>query len=274
MRGSSRASLATAKEKLAEILASTPRSRKVPSEIGDEMFAVTRLLDREAGLRRTLSDPARDGQAKAALAGALLGGKVSPETLDLVKTTVSGRWSEPADLTDAAEQLAVMAIIETADRENALDDLEDELFRFGRVVSAEPELRIALSSPFLPAERKQELLDALLADKVTGPTMRLITEAAVQARGRSLDTSLEEYARVAAERRERLLAEVHVAIELTAEQRGRLAAALADVYGRDVHLNVVLDPHVIGGMSVRISDELIDGSMASRLAGLRRRLAA
>ncbi len=79
---------------------------------------------------------------------------------------------------------------------------------------------------------------------------------------------------MAAERRERLLAEVHVAIALTAEQRGRLAAALADTYGRDVHLNIVVDPQVIGGMSVRISDELIDGSMASRLAGLRRRLAA
>jgi F-type H+-transporting ATPase subunit delta len=274
MRGSSRASLATAKDRLAEILAAAPRSRKVPSDIGDEMFAVTRLLDSEAGLRRTLSDPARNGQAKAALAESLLGGKVSSETLDLVQTMVSARWAEPADLTGAAEQLAVLATVETADREHALDDLEDELFRFSRVVSAEPELRIALSSPFLPPERKQELLDALLAGKVTESTMRLISEAAVQARGRSLDASLEEYARVAAERRERLLAEVHVAIELTVEQRGRLAAVLADVYGRDVHLNVVLDPHVIGGMSVRISDELIDGSMASRLAGLRRRMAA
>ena len=96
----------------------------------------------------------------------------------------------------------------------------------------------------------------------------------MQGRGRSLDASLEEYARLAAERRERLVAEVHVAIALTAQQRRRLAAALAAAYGRDVHLNVVLDPQVIGGMSVQIADEIIDGSMAGRLADLRRRLAA
>jgi F-type H+-transporting ATPase subunit delta len=69
------------------------------------------------------------------------------------------------------------------------------------------------------------------------------------------------------------VAEVHVAVALTAQQRRRLAAALAASYGREVHLNVVLDPRVIGGVSVQIADELIDGSMASRLAGLRRRLA-
>jgi F-type H+-transporting ATPase subunit delta len=96
----------------------------------------------------------------------------------------------------------------------------------------------------------------------------------LQARGRTLDASLEEYARLAAERRERLVAEVHVAIALTDVQRRRLAAALAASYGRDVHLNIVLDPKVIGGMSIQIAEERIDGTVASRLAGLRRRLAA
>jgi F-type H+-transporting ATPase subunit delta len=67
---------------------------------------------------------------------------------------------------------------------------------------------------------------------------------------------------------------VHVAVGLTDEQRGRLAAALAAAYGHDVHLNVVLDPQVIGGMSIRTGDELIDGSLATRLGSLRRRLAA
>jgi F-type H+-transporting ATPase subunit delta len=272
MRGSSRASLAEAKERLAEMLGGGRRIS--PDRLGEELFAVAGLLDSEPGLRRTLSDPARAGRAKAGLAETLLGGKISASALDLVSTLVSARWSEPGDLADAAEQLGVLAIIESADREGGLDDLEDELFRFGRVVNAEPDLRVALSSPFAPPERKQELVDALLRGKVTQPSLRLISQAALHPRGRSLDASLEEYAQMAAERRERLLAEVHVAIALTAEQRGRLAAALADTYGRDVHLNIVLDPQVIGGMSVRISAELIDGSMARRLAGLRRRLAA
>jgi len=270
MRGTSRATLAQAKERLAGILAGGAGA----GLLGDEMFAVAGLLDSEPALRRMLSDPARQARAKTGLLEALLRGRVAAATVELASALVSGRWSEPADLADAAEQLAVLAIVEDADRQGSLDDLEDELFRFGRVVNAEPELRSALSSPFFPAERKQELLDALLGGKVTQPTMRLVTQAAVRARGRTLDVSLEEFARLAAERRERLVAEVHVTVALTGEQRRRLASALAAAYGRDVHLNIVLDPQVIGGMSVQISGEIIDGTVAARLAGLRRRLAA
>ncbi len=270
MRGASRASLAEAKERLSEVLDGDVD----PGQLGDELFAVTGLLDAEPGLRRTLADPTRAAEAKAGLAATLLGGKVSAATLEVFSALVGERWSESADLADATDQLAALAIIEQAGRGRAFDELEDELFRFGRLVSAEPELRIALSNPFFPAQRKRELLDALLGGKVTEPTMRLVTQSALQARGRTLDVSLEEYARLAAERRERLVAEVHVAVALTAAQRRRLAAALAASYGRDIHLNIVLDPNVIGGLSVQIEGELIDGTMASRLAGLRRRLAA
>jgi F-type H+-transporting ATPase subunit delta len=268
MRGASRASLAEARERL------PAATGQHAGQLGDELFAVAGLLDREAGLRRMLSDPSRQADAKAGLAQAVLAGKVSAATLDVVAGLARSRWSAPGDLADAAEQLAVLAIIEGADDEGTLDELEDELFRFGRIVDAEPDLRVALSSPFIAPERKQQLLDALLADKVTLPALRLITEAAFRPRGRSLDKNLDEYAALAAQRRERLVAEVHVAAELSAEQRSRLAAALAAAYGHSVHLNVVLDPEVIGGMSVRIADELIDGSTATRLAALRRRLAA
>jgi F-type H+-transporting ATPase subunit delta len=270
MRGASRASLAEAKQRLGEVLDGDADA----GQLGDELFAVTGLLDAQAGLRRTLSDPTWPAEGKASLVATLLGGKVGDTTLQLVSGLVGERWAEPADLADATEQLAALSIIEQAGRGRAFDELEDELFRFGRVVSAQPELRTALSNPYFPAQRKRELLDALLGGKVTEPTMRLIAQAALQARGRTLDASLEEFARLAAERRERLVAEVHVAIALTAAQRRRLAAALAASYGHDVHLNIVLDPEVIGGMSVQIAGERIDGTMASRLAGLRRRLAA
>jgi F-type H+-transporting ATPase subunit delta len=266
MRGASRASLAEAKERLA---AASDAGR-----IGDELFAVTALLDREPGLRRLLSDPSRDAAARRGLAETVLRGKVSDGTLEQVTGLAGARWSEPRDLADAAEQLAVLAIVETAAADGTLDELEDELFRFGRVVNAAPGLRAALSNPFVAADRKRELLGSLLAGKVTAQALRLVSQAAVHSRGRNLDASLDEYARLAAERRERLVAEVHVATGLTADQRSRLAAALAVAYGHDVHLNVVLDPQVIGGVTIRVGDELIDGSMASRLAGLRRRLVA
>jgi len=269
MRGASRASLAEAVERLS---AAAPGGHA--GQLGDELFAVVGVLDREPGLRRVLSDPSRSADAKAGLAEAVLGGKVSAAALDVVTGLARSRWSAPADLADAAEQLAVLAVVEGAEADGTLDELEDELFRFGRIVDAEPDLRVALSSPFVDPERKQRLLDALLAGKITPPALRLITEAAFHPRGRSLDRSLDEYAGLAARRRERLVAEVHVAAELSAEQRSRLAAALAAAYGHDVHLNVVLDPEVIGGMSVRIADDLIDGSLATQLAALRRRLAA
>jgi F-type H+-transporting ATPase subunit delta len=254
VRGASRASLAEAKERLLAVLAAGADA----AQLGDELFSVTGLLDGESGLRRTLSDPSRPAEAKAGLAGALLSGKIAAATLQVTTSLVSGRWSAPGDLPDAAEQLAVLAIVAGADQAGTLDELEDELFRFGRVVDAEPDLRVALSNPFVARERKQQLLDALLTGKVTPPALRLITQAAFHPRGRSLDRSLDDY----------------VASELTEQQRTRLAAALTAAYGHDVHLNVVLDPGVIGGMSVRIADELIDGSMASRLAALRRELAA
>ena len=270
MRGTSRASLAEAKEQLAAVIAGGADLGR----LGDELFAVTGLLDAHPALRRMLSDPTREARAKAALAGDLLASRIAPETLGLVRGLVGLRWSEPADIADAAEQLGALTIIEIAEREHKLDDVEDELFRFGRIVNAEPELRSALSSSFIPADRKHELLDALLGGKVTGPTLRLVTQAADQARGRSLDASLDEYARLAAERRERLVAEVHVAVPLSGDQRSRLAAALASAYGHDVHLNIVVDPQLIGGITIRIGDELINGSVASRLAELKRGLVA
>jgi F-type H+-transporting ATPase subunit delta len=270
MRGASRASLAEARERLSAALEAGADAE----QLGSELFAVLRVLDAQPGVRRALSDPSRPAAAKADLVEALLSGKVSPAVLEIVTVVATARWSAPRDQGDALEQLAVLAVVAAADDAGRLDDVEDELFRFSRVVGSYPDLRTALASPFLAAEHKQELVNALLQGKVSPQTLQLATQAAIHPRGRSLDASLEEYARLAAERRERIVAEVHVAIPMTAEQRGRLAAALATAYGHDVHLNVVLDPQIIGGLSVRIGDELIDGSTVSRLAGLRRRFAA
>ena len=98
-----------------------------------------------------LSDPSRPADAKAGLAEAVFGGKVSAMTPEVVAGLARSRWSAPGDMTDAAEQLAVLAVVEGADDEGTLDELEDELFRFARIVDAEPDLRVALSSPFIAA---------------------------------------------------------------------------------------------------------------------------
>jgi F-type H+-transporting ATPase subunit delta len=235
---------------------------------------VSGLLDREHPLRRNLSDASIDSAARSGLAESLLAGRISAAALDQVTGLVRERWSEPTDLADAAEQLAVLAICTAADRQGQLDEVEDELFRFGRIVGGDPGLRHALSNLFVPAAGRRSLVTDLLTGKVTESALLLIGQAASYPRGRSMDASLEFYANLAAALRERLVAEVHVAVPLPSEQRARLAALLAGAYGHDVHLNVVIDSELVGGMTVRIGDELINGSVASRLAELRRDLAA
>jgi F-type H+-transporting ATPase subunit delta len=270
MRGISRTSLAELEERL-EPLADTSAAA---ANLGNELFAVAGVLASQPALRRALSDPSRSPQARADLATSVFGGKVSEASAGVIGAVGAARWSAPGDVTTAVERLAVQALVAAADHESRLDDLEDELFRFSRVVASQPELRIALTNPFVPAGAKRQLLDQLLAGKATPEAMRLIAEAAANPLGRSLDVSLADYAGIAARRRERLVAEVHVVAPLTDEQRGRLAAALAATYGHQVHLNIVIDPRVAGGMTIRIGDELVDGSVATRLAEARRKLVA
>jgi F-type H+-transporting ATPase subunit delta len=273
VRGASRASLAELTERLRQVLAG-PQARDQAASAADGLFAVVQLFDREHGLRRALSDPAKPAGEKAAVAEALLTGKVPAEAVTLTSEAASRRWSRPRDLPDALEETAVRAAVIGADAADQLDDLEDELFRFSRVVEANPPLRAALADPGLPRDRKRSLVAALLEGKVTAATLQLVTEAAMFPRGRSLEANLDAYARLAAQQRERLVAVVRTATELGPAQRDRLAAALARIYGREVHLNVVLDPGVIGGLSVRIADDVIDGTVAGRLETVRRRLGA
>jgi F-type H+-transporting ATPase subunit delta len=270
VRGASRVSLAEARQRLSEAVTSAAEART----LGDELFAILELLDDQPGLRRALTDTSRPAEARSRLARGLLGGKVSDATLDLFASMCAAHWSTPGDLATAVEQLAVLAISAAAERGRHLDDLEDQLFRFGRVVAGAPDLRSALSNPEVPARYKRQLLGTLLEGKVTPDTLRLVDQAASHSRGRSLDASLAEYARLAAQWRQRLIAVVRAARELTPRQRERLVSALETAYGHEIHLDVIVDPDVLGGMSVQIGDELIDGSVASRLAALRRRLAA
>lgn len=269
MRGVSRASLAELRERLAATL---PDGAPDAQQAGDELFAVVRLLDAEHGLRRALADPSKPGEEKSALARQLLHGRVSPVVEDLVAGAAAEHWASPGDFADAIEQLAIEAFTIAVQYDGKLDDLEDDLFRFARVVASNPSLRTALTGP-ADTNAKRSLLANLLMGKVSSPSLSLITQVLTHPRGRSPQAVLDLCAGIAARRREQLIAVVRVPAELTSRQRQRLARTLSEAYGRGVHLNVVLDRTVIGGVSVQIGDELIDGTAASRLAEVRRKLA-
>lgn len=270
MQGASRDSYAGLREQLTRWTSNGTTA----SLLGSELFAVTGLLDTEHGLRRALSDPGKPAAEKQAIASALLHGKVSPATEEITAAAAQAHWSRTGDLPDAIERLGIESLVAAAEYEGKADDLEDDLFRFGRLVAAQPDLRAALANSNLPSERRVTLVSALLSGKVGAAALSLISQMVAYPRGRSVNTALDLCAKIAADRRERLIAVVRSAVDLTAAQRARLARALASTYGHDVHLNVVIDPSVVGGMSVQIGDELIDGTAATRLAAVRRGLAA
>lgn len=270
MRGASRESLAAGQERLETLLAA-PGAQ--PEALADELFGFANLLAGSAGLRRALTDPSRAGQAKAELVARLLTGKVGEATLDLLAGTARGRWAAPSDLTDAVEALAVSAMLAAAEQADRLDSVEDELFRFSRLVAGSTELRDAFSTRTEGADRKAALVERLLSGKAAPETVRLATQAAVHPRGLRTEQALEGYVEAAAERRRRLVAHVVAAVPLTGAQRDRLSAILRRTYGRAIRLNVDLDPEVVGGLRVQVGGELVDGTVSTRLDEARRRLA-
>lgn len=262
MRGASRDSLAETRKALGA-LTSVPATDV--TALSDELSAVAVVLGGDVALRRMLTDPARTGADRANLLTALLSGKVGDQTVGLLAGAVRARWSQPRDLADAVDELATEAELVLAERAGALDDVEDDLFRFGRILAAEPKLAAGLSDR-IPAAQRTALVDSLLAGKATPSALRLIRRIAAAPRGRSPQNGVEELSRVVAAHRRQLTALVTAAVPLTEAQRVRLAGILARAYGRDVRLNLELDPTLIGGLTIRIGDEIIDGSVVNRLA--------
>jgi len=270
MRGVSRNSLVTAQERLAGLVGDEPQ---VMVRLADELFATVGILDRQGALRRALSDPGLPAAQRAALAEGLFGPRVGPETAALLETAVRAAWSESGDLVDAVEFLAIQAVLAGAEIRGELDDVEDELFRFARIVVGSPELRAALTERGVEPGRKAALVESLLAHRAPAATVRLVVQAVTQPRGRTLERALAEFARQAAARRDRLTARVTSAATLDPGTQENIGRALGAAYGRGVRPQFDVDPRLIGGVTVRVADEIIDGSVLNRLREARRALA-
>lgn len=273
MDGISRLSLRDALARFEEQVSSLPAGAG-SSEVSEGLYAVAGLLDREPSLRRAFTDPASSPDARRQLAQNLLGGQLPALPLQAFRDLVASPWSGPADLRQAVETVAANAALRAAEGDGVLDDVEDELFRFARLLEREPQLRVALTDPGLPEDRKTGLVRSLLGGKAQPATVRLVEIVVTRPRGRSVETALEELSRLAAARRQRLVAQVRVARPLDTQQTERLAAALARTYGREVALQVDVDPSVLGGVEVRVGDSVLDGTVARRLQKVRRSLTA
>jgi F-type H+-transporting ATPase subunit delta len=240
--------------------------------LGDELFSVTRLLDGERSLRRLLADPSSPEEARAGLVERLFGQQLAAATLDVAKGIVAARWSRPGDLVSAFEAVARQALLAVAEKEGSLDDVEDELFRFGRVLDREPELSTLLTDAARPADGRVALLDQLVGNKVSPVAAALLQQSVRLPRARHLDVVSEELAELAAARRDRSVARVTTPVALSPEQEQKLTDSLARLYGRPMSLQIELDPGLLGGLVVQVGGEVIDGSVASKLAAARRSL--
>jgi F-type H+-transporting ATPase subunit delta len=269
--GASRQSLIAARKSLDELLKGL--SAADASALSAHLFAVVTTLDSSTPLRRALTDNSRDANSKAELAKELFGKSTSDLAIKLLINLTALRWSSPSNLGDVIEQLAVEAEASVANQNNELDRLEEEIFQFSRIVANDLELRQILNSAKYSGEGKRVLVAKLLASKVSPSTSRLLAALVSGMRGRSIERTIAFYASAAAARKMRVIAHVKSAVELSQAQKAKLASSLSGKIGQPVRLNVELDPKVLGGLSIRFADELIDATIVNRLADAGRALA-
>lgn len=240
------------------------------SAVAGDLFSVARIVRAEASLRRVVTDQSVPAEARVGLVGDLFSGKVDAATLGLLRDAAGRRWTRTRDLADALEQLGVVAAVRSVGLQGGT--LVDELFSVRQLVTGNSELRNALSDPVRSAADKGALVDTLLAGKVLPTTVQLVKQA-LSGSYRTVTAALEDYERTAAQAQGEGVATVHVARSLTEADQQRLAAALTRQYGRPVHLNIVVDSAVLGGMKVEIGDDVIDGTVLARLDDARRKIA-
>ena len=268
---------AASREAQAELRAALGRDLPARSgtltELAAELHSVSRLFETEPRLRRTLGDASTAADRRSELAGNLLTGKVSDTAVALVSRAVALRWSNPWDLTDALSMLGDEVLLDSALRGGHLDNVEDELFRFGRILRAQDELRGLLDEQAVPADRRVALMNTVLDGKADAATVALLDQAVRSGRKRTMELAIDDLLERTAIIRGQSMADVTSAIVLSDEQEQRLGAALTRMYDRPITVRTQVDPSVQGGLIVRIGDEIIDGSVARRLAVVRAELA-
>lgn len=270
MRGTSRASLVAAEGRFEPVLREAGAQGRL---LGEQLFALVDALDSSGSLRRTLTDPSTLGEAKSGLVARLLTG-ADPRVVEAAQGLARARWSAEGDLAEAVEHLGFEAVLASAEADGTLESVQEELFRIGRALAGQREVRRLLFDDTVHAQARGELVDRLLNGGGSPATGLLARRAAVAPRGRRYVATLGHLGDLIAERRSRRVATVTSAADLGPAQRARLTQILARAYDRDMQVQVIVDPHVLGGLRVQVGPEVIDATVLARLSDARRRLAS
>lgn len=267
--GSSRQSLVAARAKLdAAVKGATADSA---AKLSSELFLAAEVLASNVPLRRAFADMSRDAASKETLVKDLFGKTLGSAALTVLTDVATLRWSAGGDIVHVLEQLAIEAEGSAANINGELDRVEDELFEISRVIAENFELRKALVGPGTTSA-KSTLVSDVLGKRASESTVRLAAALVTSLRGRSIEAGFADYLSALANRLNRLIANVRVAATITDTQKVRLAQAIEKQVGQPIRVNIQVDPSIIGGVSVKFADELVDGSISNRLAGAGRAL--
>jgi F-type H+-transporting ATPase subunit delta len=268
--GSSRQSLVIARGKLDAAVKGA--SAASATELSSHLFFAAEVLADNSSLRRAIADQPRDVKAKTALVKDLFGKSTGDLAVAILTDVASLRWSATGDLVHVIEQLAIEAEASSANISNELDRVEDELFETSQMINDSFDLRKALVGHG-SAEAKSALINEILGKKASPSTAKLAVALVKGLRGRSLEAAFADFLFGLANRRNRLIAVVRTAVAMSDSQKARLASAIEKQVGQPIRVNIEIDPTIIGGVSVKFADELVDGSVSNRLAHAGRELA-
>jgi F-type H+-transporting ATPase subunit delta len=266
LRGASAEALADLTGQLDEAIGGVRQA----ATLADELFTVSQLLRSEAGLRRFATDASLAPDTKRGMVQQVFGDRLDERTLALLTEAAGRRWTRSRDLPDVLERLSEIAAVRSAGAKSGA--VADQVFQLSRIIDGNPQLRDALSDPARSVDDKSALLDSLVGGKVDAATLTLAKQG-LAGTYRTMTAALATYRVVAAESQGETVATVRVARPLSAATLRRLGETLNTQYDTTVHLNVVVDPDLLGGVRVEIGDQVIDGTISGRLDDAWRRLA-
>ena len=235
---------------------------------GEQLLSADRDIAGSPQLRAVLADPSIDAKAKTELVGSIFS-SLDAGAKQHLGTLVGARWSDSDQLVDGIEEVGIRAIASASDDAG----IEGELFEFARAVASNAELELAIGSNLSEPAQKVALVDSLLGGKADPGTVAIVRHLVQSPRGRRIGELLASAAQTVADASNGFVVTVTAAAPIAASQLKTLTSTLAAQYGREPRIDVRIDPSVIGGLRVQVGDEVIDGTIASRLTELRLQLA-
>ena len=241
--------------------------------IGNELFTITKVLDDSIQLERALTDPSRPVADKVAVLKELLGDNAHPMTMEIMTDLVSRRWSRARDIANAVEDFGVDAMMYYADATDATLQVSIELSELHSALLNLPVVRAKLDDYQATREARVKLFREVFSGKTLNKvTMRLAEHATCNLRRRRYLETIQWLINKFSRHMGESMVTVTTATPLKKEQIKRLVEVYSAKVGRQVHINSVVDPTVLGGMRIQVGDEVTDNTVVAQLQNLHRKV--